>query len=173
MAGKALTVLAVVVILGAAIGVYLIKQVPTVPESDTHNTATTTEDAWLLSPVSTQGTQFEYPEKLPTTFITAQEWPPQVVLEGGEYSCAEEQERIIGGREYCVVETSEGAAGSVYHTYEYITPQGDFIAHVKFTLKFPQCENYDEPQQNTCKAEQASFDIDGLADRIAQSIRMQ
>ena len=79
---------------------------------------------------------------------------------------------MMGDRAHCIVKTSEGAAGSTYMTYEYITGQGDFLAHVKFTLRFPQCMNYDEPQQGACKAEQATFDIDGLVDRIASSIRM-
>ena len=130
---------------------------------------------WTYSEVNAQGMQFKYPKTLPTTFITAatpEGWPPTVTLEGGDYSCAENEERMIGDREYCVVETSEGAAGSTYRTLEYITAQGDFIARVKFTLRFPQCANYPEPQKSACESEQRSFDIDGLADRIASSIRM-
>ncbi len=128
---------------------------------------------WHYTEPNAQGIQFMYPDTLPTTFISAAQWPPEVVLEGGDYSCAEEQELMIDDRAYCVVQTSEGAAGSMYTTYEYITAQGDFLARVKFTLKFPQCMNYPEPNQSACKAEQSSFDINGLADRIAQSTRMQ
>jgi hypothetical protein len=128
---------------------------------------------WTLSQPDSQGIQFMYPQKLPTSYITAQEWPPQVTLTAGEqYSCAEQDERMVGDRAFCVVKTNEGAAGTTYSTYEYITAQGDFLARVKFTLKFPQCMNYDEPNQSACKNEQASFDIDGLVDRLASSIRM-
>lgn len=129
---------------------------------------------WLLSTPDSRGIQFMYPQKLPTAYITAQDWPPQVSLTAGElYSCAEQDEIMVGDRAFCVVKKSEGAAGSTYITYEYITAQGDFLARVKFTLRFPQCVNYDEPNQSACKNEQTSFDIDGLADRIASSIRMQ
>lgn len=127
---------------------------------------------WMLSPPDARGLQFMYPQQLPTTYIRAQEWPPQVSLTAGEYSCAEQDERMVGDRAFCTVITSEGAAGSTYRTYEYITAQGDFLAHVRFVLQFPQCMNYDEPQRSECAGEQANFDIDGLVDRIASSIRM-
>jgi hypothetical protein len=131
---------------------------------------------WKLSEPNAQGVQFMYPETLPTTFISIaspEGWPPAVVLDAGDYSCAEEQQRMIEDREYCVVETLEGAAGTTYRTYEYITAQGDFVARAKFTLRFPQCANYNEPQASACRAEQESFDVNGLADRITSSIRMQ
>lgn len=151
----------------------------TVPVTPSENPG---DGTWVYTKPNAQGIQFQYPRALPTTYISAaspEGWPPQVVLEGGDYSCAEEQQKMVGDREYCVVETSEGTAGSVFKTYEYITAQGDlpdgeagFIARVKFTLQFPQCVNYGEDEQLLCESEQASFDVDGLADRIAESIRM-
>lgn len=140
---------------------------------------------WELSEPNAQGIQFMYPKSLPTTFISAQEWPPLVELVANNYSCQEgpitaadgplkeSKKHTVGDREYCVTMSSEGAAGSTYRTYEYSTDQGDFVARVVFTLRFPQCLNYNEPQASACAAEQSSFDIDGLVDRIAQSIRMQ
>ena len=127
---------------------------------------------WVLSTTTSQGIQFMYPERLPTTFISTQGWPPKVVLEGGIFSCSEREEKMVGDRVYCMSTTNEGVAGSTYTTYKYATEQGDLIARVEFTLKFPQCVNYDEPNQSACKAEQANFDIDGLVDRITSSIRM-
>lgn len=130
---------------------------------------------WIYTEPNAQGLQWHYPRELPTIYISAaspEGWPPQVLLEGGEYSCAEQDIRMVGDREYCIVKTSEGAAGSIYTTYEYITAQGDFVARVTFTLRFPQCANYGEAEQVACEAEQSSFDIDGLADRITSSIRM-
>jgi len=130
---------------------------------------------WIYSEPDARGIQFMYPKQLQTTYISTspEGWPPLVALTAGAYSCAEQDEHAVGDRALCVVTTSEGAAGSTYTTYEYITAQGDFLAHVKFTLRFPQCLNYDQPKQGACKAEQGSFDIDGLADRILSSIRMQ
>jgi len=131
---------------------------------------------WILSAPNAQGIQFMYPRELPTTYLSAaapEGWPPQVSLEGGaEYSCAEQDEIMIGDRAYCTAIMSEGAAGSTYRTYEYITAQGDFLVRVIFTLRFPQCLNYDEPQRSACAQEEENFDVNGLADRVAQSIRM-
>lgn len=136
--------------------------------------AAASDGAWVYSEPNAQGVQFQYPQTLSTSYIsvTAEGWPPAVVLEGGDYSCAEQDIRMVGDREYCAVEASEGAAGSVFRTFEYITEQGDFVARVKFTLQFPQCGNYGEDEQSACETEQATFDINGLADRITSSIRM-
>jgi hypothetical protein len=140
---------------------------------------------WELTEPNSQGIQFMYPKSLPTTFISAQEWPPLVELVANAYTCKEgpitaadgplkeSKKHMVGDREYCVTLSSEGAAGSTFRSYEYSTDQGDFVARVVFTLRFPQCLNYDEPQASACAAEQSSFDIDGLVDRNEQSIRKQ
>lgn len=140
---------------------------------------------WVLSEVSPQGTQFEYPDPLPTRFVSAQSWPPLVQMVANEFSCVEGdvraadgplkrlERRVINGHVYCVSLSSEGAAGSTYTSYEYATQQGDFVVRVVFTLRTPQCLNYDEPEQSACKTEQSSFNTDALADRIASSLRMQ
>lgn len=139
---------------------------------------------WMLSEPTSQGIRFMYPQKLPTTFISAQEWPPLVERTANKYSCKEgpitaadgpvkeAKKHLVGDREYCVTTESDAAAGSMYTTYEYVSTFGDAVYRVVFTLRFPQCLNYDDPQQSACKAEQASFDIDGLVDRIVQSIQV-
>jgi hypothetical protein len=138
-------------------------------------------DNWKLSQPSAQGIQFMYPDPLSTKFITTQDWPPTVQMTSGEYVCKKGNtkdntgivtEHSVGDRKYCVTTFSEGAAGSTYMTYEYMNKQGDFLAHVKFTLRYVQCANYDEPDQATCKVEQTGFSVDGLVDRITSSIRM-
>ncbi|HWO07104.1 MAG TPA: hypothetical protein VNM40_00815 [Candidatus Paceibacterota bacterium] len=137
--------------------------------------AAASDGEWIYTEPNAQGIQFQYPRTLPTRYISAptEGWPPRVALEGGrDFSCAPEGTRMVGDRQYCVTVSSEGAAGSTYRTYEYTTAQGDFLARVEFTLQFPQCANYGEDEQPVCEAEQASFDIDGLVDRIASSIRM-
>lgn len=139
---------------------------------------------WVLSSTTSQGIQFMYPEVLPTKYISAQQpWPPRVEWVVNEFSCTEGpltaadgplitiERHTVGDRVYCVAISSGAAAGSRYNTYEYTTELGDSVARIVFTLQFPQCANYDEPNQSACEAEQATFDIDGLADRIASSIR--
>ncbi|MFM2357639.1 MAG: hypothetical protein RJA61_376 [Candidatus Parcubacteria bacterium] len=157
-------ILIFLVIILVGIVVYFIQQ-----KSDSNPT----NENLVLSPVSAQGIQFMYPKVLPTTFIKAQEWPPVVEVVAGEFTCAENKKSTINGHVYCVTVSSEGAAGSTYTTYEYSTDQGDFVAKTTFTLRSPQCLNYDEPNQSTCIEEQENFDVSGLADQILTSVRMK
>lgn len=142
---------------------------------------------WVLSPVSPQGTQYMYPDPLPTQFIAAREWPPMVEMTAGEFTCAEESvaataetmtaretvRHAIDDRIYCRTITASEAGRSIDRRYEYVTAQGDFLARVVFTLRFPECRNYDASRRDACLLERDSFDINAFADRIAQSIRMQ
>jgi hypothetical protein len=156
-----------------------------VEKADNASEAATTTDAatdvpWKLSTPNAQGVQFSYPEDLGLSYVHAQEWPPRVTLEAGELSCTEGvqgagtvERKEIGGHAYCVTKVGEGAAGSVYTTYEYATQQGDFVAHVGFIIRTVQCLNFDEPERSACAKEQNGFDPDALAEKIASSIRMQ
>ncbi len=157
------------------------------PVSTTTTTITSPMDTWNWVNVttSTLGTQFSYPDPLPTTYISSVDWPPQVTMTAGTLTCAGSGAassseiipagmlKVINTRTYCVSKESEGAAGSTYTTYNYATAQGDFVANITFTLRTPQCMNYDEPKQSACKNEQAQFDVDALADRILESVTMQ
>lgn len=138
------------------------------------------EAHWISSEVTPQEFVFSYPERLPTSFVSAVEWPPAIERISGSYACAEsagdgagvakKEKRTPEGHEYCVSLTSEGAAGSVYNSYDYEFPLNGAMYRISFTLRLPQCLNYDEPQQGACKAEQANLNIDSIVDRIAQSI---
>ena len=153
--------------------------VPTAPRNDMESWN------WVLSPVSAQGTQFKYPEPLPTKYVTAEAWPPKVTMTAGELACEQGSAvgadgetkrfalRTLDGEDYCVGFSAEGAAGSTYTSYEYSTAQGDFIARVSFTLRTPQCMNYDDPERTVCKTEQALFTTDALAVDILSSLTMQ
>jgi hypothetical protein len=138
---------------------------------------------WVPSEVSAQGTQFSYPNPLPTTYVTPQNWPPTVELTAGAFVCEKGNvtgvdgmpkqyvQKTINGSNYCITTAVEGAAGSTYTSYEYTTAKGDFVTKVRFILRTPQCMNYDEPKQSACKIEQSTFDVDVLADRVASSAR--
>jgi len=128
-----------------------------------------------------QGMSFAYPEALGTQYVRSAEWPPRVEILQGEYECAIDstssstpalptEERSIDGRSYCVTRSGEGAAGSTYITYEYKTNQKDAVLRTTFTLRFVQCENYDEPNRSACKTEQGTYDVDALAVSIIKSV---
>lgn len=138
------------------------------------------EASWISSIPGENDFIFLYPERIPTTFISAAAWPPEVVRANTRYKCVESaattggsvtKKHLVGDREYCVTESSEGAAGSTYRTFEYSFQFGGEPYRTTFTLRYPQCDNYDEPQKSACKAEQGTYSIDELVDRIAQSIQ--
>ncbi len=140
---------------------------------------------WVFSEVSAQGIQFMYPDPLPTTYVTADTWPPKVEMVAGDFECVVgsvvgagdtpslSAQRTIEGKEYCVSFVVEGAIGSTYTSYEYTTKQGDFISTVSFTLQKPQCLNYEDPKRTECQTEQLLLNVDQLADQILGSITMQ
>jgi len=153
------------------------------------------DSRWLITKVSVianqenelwkhyndNGISFQYPEKLTTQYVFAQEWPPAVKIQSGIYSCTETpqeissmsditSERMVDDRTYCVNIKNEGAAGSVYSSYVYTTAKNGKLVNVSFTLQYPNCNNYDEVQRKACASEREAFDIDSAVDRIVQSI---
>ncbi len=93
-------------------------------------------------------------------------WPPLVTALTRAFSCTPSGsviegtgrtiERTIHGKHYCVTTRNEGAAGSTYTTYTYRTNTTQTV----FTLRFSQCENYDDPEKSVCKKEQSLFNPD-------------
>ncbi len=124
--------------------------------------------------------QFYYPDTFGTTYLTAFDWPPQLQVLNGPLTCVEAgsvieragktEKRTIGGREFCVTEMQEGAAGSVYTQYAYATAVDTArTAIFTFSTRMPQCANYDMPERSACEAERG-FDLDGLVAHIAQTL---
>ena len=128
------------------------------------------------------GATFWYPESFGTTYVSPVDWPPHVALEDGTFSCSnagtetspagKSETKVIDGREYCVTTEGEGAAGSVYTQYAYSAEVESTIVHLTFSVRMPQCLNYDEPQQGACKAEQDLFDPDTIAAGIFDSLSL-
>jgi hypothetical protein len=118
-----------------------------------------------------QRVSYRYPEKLTTKYARAQAWPPELVVSHGKLSCTTDP-RVVSGRSYCVHETSDGAAGSVYTEYHYTMayPGGDALVTLSFTIQYPQCLNYDQPDQDACLQERSRFKIDELADSILTTV---
>lgn len=126
------------------------------------------------------GAAFRYPPALTTRFISALDWPPKLQLLNEPFSCTEAgseiaragrtEKRMVDTRTYCVTKISEGAAGSVYAQYAYAFPKDGGTAIFTFSLRSVQCANYDEPARRECENERSSFDMDGVIDRIAETI---
>ncbi|MFH1046702.1 MAG: hypothetical protein V1738_00200 [Patescibacteria group bacterium] len=127
------------------------------------------------------GTIFEYPEELTTQYISTQDWPPIVTVRDDSYSCLETSpedsslheiisQRSVDDRLYCINVQHEGAAGSVYSSYVYTTLVDDKLVEVSFTLRYSNCANYDDEQNQACAAERTTFDLDSIIDRLVRSI---
>jgi hypothetical protein len=119
-------------------------------------------EGWAME--ERNGTMFYYPAALDGEYYSAAEWPPVLTTEES-YAC-DGEELTKDGITFCRAIESEGAAGSVYSTYQYQAG----IHMIAFTLRFPQCANYDEPNASACRTEQGGLDIDALALRILSSV---
>lgn len=129
-----------------------------------------------------QDITFQYPEELSAQYVSFVDWPPIIKTEAGTYSCKTTpqeassmsditSQKIVNNRIYCVNIKNEGAAGSVYSSYIYTTIKNDKLMTVSFTLRYPNCNNYDNEQKNDCVNEREVFDIDSIIDEIVQTIK--
>lgn len=133
---------------------------------------------WLST--STPSATIKYPASLSTAYLTPTDWPPSVNVTDEKFSCTEGGEataragqteaRKINGRDYCVTAVTEGAAGSIYTEYAYAFPREDQTVILTFSVRAPQCGNYNEPERAACTKEQNDFNLDDLVDRIAESL---
>lgn len=125
---------------------------------------------------------FQYPNDIGTQYISTVDWPPKVEVSDDAYSCTEAgsetasagqtTEQTINGHTYCVTKESEGAAGSTYTNYAYAVAKDNKTVIFTFSLRFVQCANYDDPQQQACEDERASFNIDNTLDEIVQTLSL-
>lgn len=114
--------------------------------------------------------EFDFPSSLPAEYIKLEEWPPQVQVINADFACLDSgsavtqggrtELRNIEGRNFCVTEISEGAAGSIYTDYTYAFENNDDTVTLTFTTRAPQCGNYPEPEMTECSEERAAFSID-------------
>lgn len=117
---------------------------------------------------------FKYPAAFGSEYIDTQSWPPKVTVADGVFACAGDTKEV-NGHKYCVTSQIEGAAGSTYTTYTYLSglETEHSILTIEFTLRLVQCENYDEPKKTDCDNDQANnLNVDALVDQIAQSVKL-
>lgn len=117
-----------------------------------------------------------------TEYVGVQ-WPPSVRVSDETYSCQEVDsastgmarttKKIINGRSYCVTTQSEGAAGTVYTEYTYVSPLDQKTVTIQFTVSQVRCENYDDPQRALCQDTQSAFNPDALAQMMIGSVRVE
>ena len=129
------------------------------------------------------GITFSYPVSTNFDYIKLTEWPPRFVNAVDPIKCeldeqtqamsvATSGEMIINDNTYCIWETSEGAAGSVYKSYQITYPMQNQFFTMSFTAQYPNCANYPEPEMRDCEEEQEGFPLSFLVDRVAQSAKL-
>ncbi|MFA5021923.1 MAG: hypothetical protein WC508_02515 [Patescibacteria group bacterium] len=149
----------------------------------TENSNDANNNLWTTT-TNDDGVTYQYPKELLAKYISVVEWPPVVKIATGIYSCKTTpqevssmsditSQRLVDGRTYCVNVKPEGAAGSVYASYAYTTTKNGKLVNVIFTLRYPNCNNYDEAQNKACTSEREAFDIDATVDRIVQTIKYE
>ncbi|MFA5128216.1 MAG: hypothetical protein WC457_04440 [Patescibacteria group bacterium] len=141
---------------------------------------------WITS-TTAQGIKFQYPEKFSTTYMhppyfDTESWPPKISVSDKQFSCAETPaesslpnrvaQKNINQSTYCISAESEGAAGSTYTKYIYTTIKNGKLVSASFTVQAVQCLNYDEPEQSACVEERETFDLDAVAEKIVESVKI-
>jgi hypothetical protein len=113
---------------------------------------------------------FQYADFPQKQYMGVMEWPPKVTITTPSSCGASSTQKIIGDKTFCVSEISEGAAGTIYTTYHYRVVLNNKLVTFEFTLRLPQCYNYDNPKQTECFNEEKSFDVDSLMIPIATTL---
>lgn len=138
-------------------------------------------EGWKPSPQSS--ISFKYPENLGTKYIDAFDWPPMARIVNEKFSCTEAgletgragqtTKEAVNGNTYCITKESEGSAGSVYTQYAYAKeiPNNKTLI-LTFSLRYPQCPNYEDPQKTECENERNTFDLNSLVDKIFSTIKL-
>jgi hypothetical protein len=165
------TILLIIVIILLAVGVYFLVNKKSQPQdgdflqnSEQENTVPV-----VINQQSAPSANTITFAPLTTTYIGGQssggQWPPLVTTVPANSPCTATNpefekvaQRTINGKVYCVQTRTESASGSTYTTYTYTTG----TTRVTFTLRFSNCGNYDDLQNNQCLAERANFNPDKI-----------
>jgi hypothetical protein len=176
---RTIPLLAALLIILCSIAFYISHKTVQAPSPPgTTETAPITDPNWQT--YSDRSISFRYPAELPTTYIHPAEWPPTAGSNLWNLDCVVgtadggmTRQGVVNGHTFCVTVQSDGAAGSIYNGYDYGFQEGSNVIAVSFTLRMVQCGNYDEPEKTACEQERDSFNVDDLADRIAQTVELK
>jgi hypothetical protein len=165
-----LSIILAIGVIGGSLWLFLDKPAPQPePPVPLEQTQEVSEyDDWTAT--TTNDVSFKYPQ-FSKSYISVVEWPPKIEKQTESLSCkgdagTEIKEAEIDGVRYCVIMSTEGAAGSTFKTYTY-KREG---LEATFSLRFPQCLNYDELQQDECLKEQERFSPDTLIHKVFSTV---
>lgn len=148
-------------------GSYVSRTGPSCTFAECPNPTPIQVEGWMTTKDSVSGVSFQYPKELQTTYIHTADWPPKFTVTNGVFICKDTGiVTIINRQQYCVIKESQGAAGSTYTNYSYSTQKDGKLVTLTFTLRFPQCGNYNDPQKTACENERTTFNLDSIVDRM-------
>jgi hypothetical protein len=114
--------------------------------------------------------------RLPS-FVSAQAgWPPVIQTSSKAYSCSPSRaegatttQKTINGKTYCITIKSEGAAGTIYYTYTYVTAvTSGGTKTTNFTLAFHNTDcgtDTGTPEKISCNG-QGPLDVTAIVDSL-------
>jgi len=141
------------------------------------------------------GFEFRYPEQLDAeyVYIHSSTWPPEISVSPTDPSFVcekipglkpksdyteqpyiEWKEVVVNNTTFCVALGGGAAAGTTYTNYRYVANKNSKQVIVEFTLKYPNCGNFDGPLEakgKECSAERLKFDPNLLAHQILSTLR--
>lgn len=106
-------------------------------------------------------------------YIDTAEWPPRTIYSSSTlslkescnisaleypYSYATSSQKVIQSTHYCEKVYQYQGVGSTFKTYVYTKKQKNNTVTTSFSLRFPQCSRFNEPQASDCEKEQRLFD---------------
>lgn len=183
------TILLILILLGV-VGIFVftknrsVQNKQPVPTTQPSPTIESQNPGWKTFTDIVQNVSFQYPENLQTKYIRPQEWPPKITVTSDSFSCEEHGLGINGlpgmtiqkkmdNTAYCIENVTEGSAGTFYTNYTHSFMKGSNLVKLEFTLAYPQCDNYSDPQKAECTNEHQTFDLDSLINRIAESVSLK
>ncbi len=126
-----------------------------------------------LPPAMEQARYLSVKNRSLRVYQKAKNYPPGFGVKHGRVVCgkvtaadapgATMTRKMIDGRPFCVRQSSEGAAGTVYQKYRYATVKDGRLVTVGFTARLSQCENFSEPLRSECQKARQTFDPDPIA----------
>jgi len=79
-------------------------------------------------------------------------------------------EAMINDVAYCIEASSEGAAGSVYTEYKYTRILGDYLVNARFTVQYPNCQNYSDSEALVCAEERENMNMNEIIASIFDNL---
>ncbi len=132
------------------------------------------------------GYSFQYPKTIGGLYVTAQQWPPKISVQTApsDFICAvgktndgvEVSQEKVGTSTICLTAREDGAAGSIYTTYDFawVVPglQNSNIVTLSFIVKAPSsCMVYSGAKRAVCNKEVAEFSVEKLIQQIVPTVK--